>query len=164
MYVRVAMVGLVAVLVGGCGDSESESESSFTVCEATRTDCTGGTCTVREVCDVDECESEVDYDFDGEEFESKCTFGDTVTTTTFPVDGGAGTREIHRDIEECFYEAEIDYDDGDFEEERRCRHVRDCTRETLTCDDADGFDDPECDVEDSEPCSVEDESTATPLS
>ena len=161
MRTRIIGLGLVATLVVGCGDSESESSSSFTSCETTLNDCVAGICTVREECDVDECESELDYDFDGEEYESKCTFGDTLTTTTFPAAGGAGTREIHRDVDECFYQAEIDYDDGDFEEERRCTRVRDCTLETLACDDPESFDDLDCEVVDSEPCSVGDLATAT---
>jgi hypothetical protein len=100
-------------------------------------------------CDVDECESEVDYFFGGEEFESKCTFGETLTTTTFPLDSGAGRREIRRDIEECFYEAEFDGDD--FEEEGRCTRVRDCTIETLECEASEPGD-PDCDVAESAPC------------
>jgi hypothetical protein len=144
---RVAILGFLAAAFTSCGGSESES--SFTSCVDTRNDCTGGSCILRTVCDVDECESEVDYEFDGEEYKSKCTFGETATTITYPLNGGPGRQEIRRDIDECFYKAE--FDGNDFDEEGRCTRVRDCTIETLDCDDSDPGD-PDCRVEDSRPC------------
>lgn len=144
---RLALLGVLVFVAAACG--ESESESSFTSCVQTRSDCVGGTCVLTVHCDVDECESEVDYDFDGETYKSKCTFGETRTTTTYPLAGGPGTRETQRDVEECFYKAEFDGDD--FEEEGRCTEIRDCTVATLDCDPSDPGD-PDCDVEDSRPC------------
>jgi hypothetical protein len=144
---RSAVLGLMAVFLGGCG--ESESKSSFTSCAETRNDCRDGTCVQRVECDVDECKSETDYFFGGEEYKSKCTFGETVTITTYPLAGGPGSREITRDVDECFYKAEFDGDD--FEEEGRCTRVRDCTTETLACDASEAGD-PDCDIETSTPC------------
>ena len=144
----VAVTSFIASLVAGCGSSESES--SFTSCEQTESACTAGTCVLEVECEVDECESEVEYHFNGEDFESKCTFGDTRTRTTFPLDGGSGRREIRRNVEECFYEAEFDGDD--FDEEGTCTRVRDCTIETLACDASSEPGDPDCDVRESAPC------------
>jgi len=144
---RVAILGFLAVALAACGDSESES--SFTSCTTTRSECSGGTCVLRVECEIDECKSEIEYEFDGEEYETKCTFGNTLTTTTYPLNGGAGRQEVRRDLDECFYEAEFDGDD--FEEEGTCTRVRDCTIATLDCDDSEPGD-PDCEVEGSEPC------------
>lgn len=144
---RLALLGVLALVAAGCG--ESESESSFTSCVETRSDCRDGNCVLTVHCDVDECKSEIDYDFDGETYKSKCIFGETRTTTTYPLAGGPGTQETRRDVDECFYKAEVD--GNDFDEERRCTRVRDCTFATLECDPSEPGD-PDCEVEDSAPC------------
>jgi len=148
MLKRAAFVLVFASATFGCGDSDSES-SSFTSCEVRESECRGGTCTEVEHCEVDECETDVDYEFDETEYHSRCTFGETLTTIEFPLAGGAGRREIRRDVDECFYEAEFDGDD--FEEEGRCTRVVDCTVEILDCDDSEPGD-PDCRVVDSAGC------------
>ena len=149
MSKRTAVVTVLAATIFGCGDSDSES--SFTSCEVRESECRGGTCVEVEQCEVDECETDVDYFFDETEYESRCTFGETVTRIEYPLAGGAGRREIRRDVDECFYEAE--FDGNDFDEEGRCTRVVDCTIETLQCDDSEPGD-PDCDVVESSSCSV----------
>jgi hypothetical protein len=141
------MLIVLAVFSYGCGDSDSES--SFTECFVRESDCSGGTCRDVEACEVDECETDADYFFGETEYESKCTFGETLTTIEYPLGGGPGRQTVRRDVDECFYETEIEAD-GDIEEEGRCTRVRDCTVETL-----------DCDVIDSEPCV---EAAAAPVS
>ncbi len=145
---RSTVVSLLVTVVVGCGGGP-ESESSFTSCETTRSECSGGTCIEVEACEVDECESETSYFFDETEYESRCTFGETLTTLTYPLAGGRGRQEIRRDVDECFYEAEFDGDD--FDEEGTCTRVRDCTIDTLDCDESDPGD-PDCRVVESAPC------------
>lgn len=148
MMRTIGLLFLVAVAYGCEGDSDSET--SFTRCDVRSSECRGGTCREVEACEVDECETDADYFFDETEYESRCTFGETLTTIEYPLAGGAGRRETRRDVDECFYETEID-DDGDIDEEGRCTRVRDCTIDTLDCDDSEPGD-PDCRVIDSQPC------------
>jgi hypothetical protein len=147
MLARAVFIVLLGSLGYGCGDADSKS--SFTECHVRERDCRGGTCVEVESCEIDECKTDVDYFFDETEYQTRCTFGDTLTTLEYPLDGGLGTREIRRDLEECFYETEFDGDD--IEEEGRCERVRDCTVDVLDCDDSEPGD-PDCRVIDSEPC------------
>ena len=148
MWNRVVAVGMLAFGLSGCGD-ESKSKSSFTSCEQIVNECLDGTCVLREACQIDECKSDIDYDFDGETYKTKCTFGDTLITTTYPLAGGSGRQEYISDLDECYYKGE--YDDGDFEEEGSCTRVRACTISTLACDESDPGQ-PDCDVTESSPC------------
>lgn len=148
MAKRTLMLLVVAAFTYGCGDSDSKS--SFTECFVLESECRGGTCRDVEECEVDECKTDADYFFDETEYESKCTFGETLTTIEYPLAGGPGRQTIRRDVDECFYETEIDAD-GDIDEEGRCTRVRDCTVETLDCDDSEPGD-PDCRVVDSAPC------------
>jgi hypothetical protein len=141
---------VLAVAMYGC-EGDDDFESSFTVCDVRSSDCRGGTCREVEECEIDECETDADYFFDETEYESRCTFGETLVTIEYPLAGGPGRRETRRDVDECYYETEIDYDDGDIEEEGRCTRVRDCTIDTLDCDDSEPGD-PDCRVIDSQPC------------
>ena len=149
MLMRAAILLLLASAVYGC-EGDSDSSSSFTTCRVIESDCRGGTCRDVEECDVDECETDADYFFDETEYETQCTFGETRTTIEYPLAGGPGSQVVRRDVDECYYETEID-DDGDIDEEGRCTRVRDCTVETLDCDDSDPGD-PDCRVIDSAPC------------
>jgi hypothetical protein len=123
----IAAVAWAAAL--GCGSSSSES--SFTTCDQTRSSCIAGNCQVVEECLVDECEAEISYEFEGEEYESQCTFGTTVTTTRYPLEGGAGSVEQVRDLEQCFYKVDVEFNDID--QVRRCTLVQDCSVRELSC-------------------------------
>jgi hypothetical protein len=149
MLTRTVIVMLLAAAVSGC-EGDSDSSSSFTECRVIESDCRGGTCRDVEACEVDECETDADYFFDETEYETRCTFGETRATIEYPLGGGPGSQVVRRDVDECYYETEID-DDGDIDEEGRCTRVRDCTVETLDCDDSDPGD-PDCRVIDSAPC------------
>jgi len=127
----------------------TELSTSFTVCDVRASECRSGTCRDVEECEIDECKTDVDYEFGETEYETRCEFEATRTTIEYPLAGGPGRREIRRDIDECF-ETEIE-NDGDIDEEGRCTRVRDCTVETLDCDDSDPGD-PDCRVIDSQPC------------
>jgi hypothetical protein len=143
-----AFILFLAFLPYGCGDADSES--SFTSCDVRQSDCQGGTCIEVEACEIEECKTDVDYEFDETEYETRCEFGETLTTIEYPLAGGPGRQETRRDIDECFYETEFE-DSGDIDEEGRCTRVRDCTIDTLDCDDSDPGD-PDCRVVASEPC------------
>ena len=140
----IVFVGLAAAL--GCGSSESSS--NLTTCQQSSS-CRAGLCSFVERCQVDECESKLSYEFEGEEFKSMCTFGPTVTTTIFPPEGGPGTTRIERNVQECFYKAEVEF--NDFDESRRCTRVQDCTLQQLSCDPSDAGD-PNCRVVSEAPC------------
>lgn len=148
MLRRATTILLLAALPYGCGDADSKT--SFTVCDVRSSECRGGTCREVEHCRIDECETDADYFFDETEYESRCTFGETLVTIEYPLAGGPGRRETRRDVDECFYETEIEAD-GDIEEEGRCTRVRDCTIDTLQCDPSEPGD-PDCRVVDSGPC------------
>jgi hypothetical protein len=121
------VLGLAAVI--GCGSSTSTS--SFTSCEIVTSECIAGDCSIVEECFVDECESKIEYEFEGEEYRSRCTFGPVSTTTIYPLEGGAGTARIVRDVRECFYKAEVDF--NDFTQTGQCTNVEDCTVQQLSC-------------------------------
>ena len=142
--IRIVFVGLAAAL--GCGSSESSS--NFTTCQQSSS-CRAGLCSFVERCQVDECESKLSYEFEGEEFKSMCTFGPTVTTTVFPPEGGPGTTRIERNVQECFYKAEVEF--NDFDEVRRCTRVQDCTLQQLSCNTSDASH-PKCSVVSEAPC------------
>lgn len=148
MEARSVVVGLLVATLVGCGDS-TKSKSNFTSCRVTESECVAGICTQVEECDVDECKSETTYFFDETEYESRCTFGETRTAITYPLAGGPGEQVTRRDLDECYYEAE--FDGNDFEEQGTCTRVRDCTIDTLDCDDSEPGD-PDCRVVASRSC------------
>jgi hypothetical protein len=130
---RTTVVGLVVAALVGCGGGPES----------------GGTCDETELCDVDECKSETSYFIDETKYESKCTFGETETSITYPLAGGRGEQVTRRDLDECYYKSK--YDGDDFDEKGQCTRVRDCTIATLDCDDSEPGD-PDCRVVDSQSC------------
>jgi len=123
---------VLLALVTACGGGP-ESEYSYSDCYEFESDCFGDRCRVVEACESGKCESELSYYFASEEYESKCTFEYTQTTTEYPLSGGFGTAVIEQDIEQCYYEIDIDYYDDDVEEEGQCSVTRDCTVQNLEC-------------------------------
>src|SRR5262249_62385974 len=111
--------------------------------------CAGSACRTVEKCLIDECEAKIEYEFEGEEYKSMCTFGPMLTTTLFPLDGGSGSAQVERDLQECFYKVDVEFNDVD--QARRCTVVRDCTVQELSCGpSAPGK--PNCQVVDQTPC------------
>jgi hypothetical protein len=127
-----ALVAFLA-FVTACGGGP-DSESSYSQCYDLANDCIGDRCRLSEVCETGRCESEVSYYFASEEYESKCTYEYTETTTEYPLSGGLGRAEVLQQVEQCYYEVDIDYWDDDIDEEGRCTESIDCIVQDLQCD------------------------------